>query len=97
MGSINPLGHRVVAKQVEMDTKTKSGFYLPEEAKEKPEMAEVIAVGPKVKAVKKGDKVLYKTYSTPVKIDGEEYLILTVDDVELEKEGDILAIVKGGK
>lgn len=96
MGSLKPLGHRIVAKQVEKQSKTASGFYLPEEAKEKPELAEVVAIGPKVTDIKVGDKVLYKTYSTPIKVDGEEYLVLTVDNDELEKEGEVLAVL-GGK
>jgi chaperonin GroES len=94
MAKLTPLGHRVVAKQVEKQTMTKSGFFLPEDAKEKPEMAEVVAVGPEVKDVKVGDMVIYKTYSSPIKVDGEELLILSVDSENLEKEGDILAVVK---
>lgn len=93
MSKLTPLGHRVVAKQVEKTGKTKSGFYLPEDAKEAPEIAEVIAVGPKVSDVKVGDLVLYKTYGSSVKVDGEELLVLTVDSEELDKEGEILAVV----
>lgn len=93
MVKITPLGHRVVAKQVEKTTKTQSGFYLPDDAKETPDIAEVVAVGPKVKDVKVGDKVVYKTYSSPVKVDGQEYLMLSIDSEELEKEGDILAVI----
>ena len=83
---IKPLADRVVATRVEAAEKTASGLYLPDNAKEKPVMAEVQAVGPDVKSVKKGDKILYKEYSTTeIKIDGAEYLIV--------KEEDILATV----
>lgn len=83
---IQPLADRVVATRVEAAEKTASGLYLPGNAKEKPVMAEVQAVGPEVKAVKKGDKILYKEYSTTeIKINGDEYLIV--------KEEDILATV----
>lgn len=83
---IKPLADRVVATRVEAAEKTASGLYLPDNAKEKPVMAEVQAVGPDVKSVKKGDKILYKEYSTTeIKINGKEYLIV--------KEEDILATV----
>lgn len=93
MSKLTPLGHRVVAKQVEKTGKTKSGFYLPEDAKEAPEMAEVLAVGPKVKDVKVGDMIIYKTYGSAIKVNGEELLVLTVDSDDLEKEGEVLAVV----
>ena len=85
-----PLGDRVVLKQLEAEETTKSG-----QAQEKPQQAEVIAVGPggvvdgkEVKMeVTVGDKVIYSKYSgTEVKLDGEEYIIV--------KQSDILAIVK---
>lgn len=83
---IKPLADRVVAVRIEAAEKTASGLYLPDNAKEKPVAAEVKAVGPEVKGVKKGDKILYKEYSTTeIKIDGTEYLIV--------KEEDILATV----
>jgi len=83
---IKPLADRVVATRVEAAEKTASGLYLPDNAKEKPVMAEVKAIGPDVKSVKKGDRILYKEYSTTeIKIDGIEYLIV--------KEEDILATV----
>ena len=83
---IKPLADRVVATRVEAAEKTASGLYLPDNAKEKPVMAEVQAVGPDVKNVKKGDKILYKEYSTTeIKINGTEYLLV--------KEEDILATV----
>ena len=88
---LTPLGNRVVAKQLESKEQTASGFYLPQDAKDKPDIAEVVAIGNDVKGLKKGDKVVYKTYNSPVKIDGEELLILATDTAE--KEGDILAIL----
>ena len=90
-----PLGDRVVLTQVEAEETTKSGIVLPGQAQEKPEQAEVVAVGPggvvdgkEVKMeVAVGDKVIYSKYSgTEVKMDGTEYLIV--------KQNDILAIVK---
>ena len=88
---LTPVGHRVIAKQIETEAKTATGLYLPDAAKDKPELAEVIAVSAEVKNIKKGDRVVYKTYSSPIKIDGEEYLFLSVDHGD--KEGDILAVV----
>ena len=83
---IKPLADRVVAARVEAAEKTASGLYLPDNAKEKPVLAEVQAVGPDVKNVKKGEKILYKEYSTTeIKMNGTEYLII--------KEEDILATV----
>ncbi len=90
-----PLGDRVVIKQLVAEEKTKSGIILPDNAKEKPKEAEVIAVGPggmvngkEVKMqVKVGDKVIYSKYAgTEFKMDKEEYIIVRQDD--------ILAIVK---
>ena len=90
-----PLGDRVVLKQLEAEETTKSGIGLPGQAQEKPQQAEVIAVGPggvvdgkEVKMeVAVGDKVIYSKYSgTEVKLDNEEYIIV--------KQSDILAIVK---
>ena len=90
-----PLGDRVVLKQVEAEETTKSGIVLPGQAQEKPQQAEVVAVGPggvvdgkEVKMeVVVGDKVIYSKYSgTEVKMDGTGYIIV--------KQNDILAIVK---
>lgn len=88
---IRPLGDRVVIKRLEAEETTKSGIILTGNAKEKPQEAEVIAVGPgteKVKMeVKAKDKVLFSKYAgTEVKVDGEEYIIV--------KQEDILAIVE---
>lgn len=87
---IKPLGDRVVIKKLEAEETTKSGIVLPGSAKEKPQEAEVIAVGPggifngkEVKMdVKVGDIVISSKYSgTEIKIDGEEVTILRQDDI----------------
>lgn len=84
---ITPLADRVVGQPVEAEAKTASGLYLPDNAKEKPVMAKVVAVGKDVKQVKVNDKILYKEYSTTdVKVDGKDYILV--------KEEDILATVK---
>ena len=62
---IKPLGDRVVAVREEAKTQTASGIYLPDNAKEKPVVAEVKAVGGDVKNVKVGDRIVYKEYSVP--------------------------------
>ncbi|NLX71546.1 MAG: co-chaperone GroES [Clostridiales bacterium] len=93
--NIRPLGDRVVIKVLESEETTKSGIVLPGSAKEKPQMAEVLAVGPggmvdgkEVKMeVKVGDKVIYSKYAgTEVKLDDVEYIIV--------RQSDILAVVE---
>ena len=94
--NLQPLGDRVVLKAVEREEMTASGIVLPDTAKEKPQEAVVIAVGPgrvddngkrQPMEVKLDDRVLYAKYSgTEVKLDGEDLLIL--------RESDILAVVK---
>lgn len=92
---IRPLGDRVVIKMLENEETTKSGIVLPDSAKEKPQVAEVVAVGPGAVVegkvvpmeVKIGDKVLMSKYAgTEFKFDDEEYTVL--------KESDILAVVE---
>lgn len=92
---LKPLADRVVVKQSESEETTKSGLVIPDTAKEKPQRGEIIAVGPGKHEdgklvpmeVKVGDIVIYSKYGgTDVKIEGEEYLILS--------ERDILAIVE---
>ena len=93
--TIKPLFDRVVVKSVEAEETTKSGILLAAAAKEKPQMAEVIAVGPGGSVdgkdvtmhVSAGDKVIYSKYAgNEVKIDGEEYIIV--------RQSDILAVVE---
>ncbi len=85
-----PLTDRVVLKQLEAEETTKSGIILASAAQEKPQEAEVIAVGPGgvvdgkevVMQVKVGQKVIYSKYAgTEVKLDGEEYKIVRQDDI----------------
>ena len=89
--ALKPLRDRIVVKQIEAQEKTKSGLVLPDSAKEKPQEAKVIAIGPgrlledgtvKALEIKNGDRVLYGKYSgTEVSIEGEDYLILREEDV----------------
>lgn len=90
-----PLGDKVVLKQLEAEETTKSGIVLPGQAQEKPQQAEVIAVGPGgvvdgkevVMQVKVGDKVIYSKYAgTDVKLGDEEFIIV--------KQNDIVAVVE---
>lgn len=93
--NIKPLADRVVIKILESEETTKSGIVLPGNAKEKPQVAEIIAVGPggmvdgkEVKMeVAVGDKVIISKYAgTEVKIDGEEYTILRQSDILAKAE-----------
>ena len=83
---IKPLGDRVVIKKLEAEEKTASGIVLPGQAKERPQVAEVVAVGPGTEdvemIVKIGDQVVYSQYAgTEVKYAGEEYTILSQKDI----------------
>jgi chaperonin GroES len=93
--NIKPLGDKVVIKRLEAEEKTKSGIVLPNQAKEQPQLAKIMAVGPgglvdgkEIKMeVKVGDTVIFSKYSgTEIKYDGEEYTIVS--------QKDILAVVK---
>lgn len=80
--TLKPLKNRVVAKVEKPAKATASGLLLPTDAKEKPAFAIVESVGSEVKDIKKGDKIIYKEYSTtPVKIDDVEYLIVEDKDI----------------
>lgn len=92
---IKPLADRVVIKKLEAEEKTKSGIVLPGSAKEQPQMAEVVEIGPggvvdgkEIKMeVKVGDNVIFSKYAgTEVKLEGEEYTIL--------RQSEILAVVE---
>jgi chaperonin GroES len=79
---IKPLADRVVATRETASNKTASGLYLPDNAKEKPVVAQVVAIGPDVKGLKVGDKIVYKEYSTTeLKVNDIEYLIVKEEDV----------------
>ena len=94
---LKPLDNRVVIEQVEAEEKTKGGIFLPDTAKEKPQIGVVIAVGPGTllddgkrgaMSVSKGDKVIYGKYmGNDVEVDGKKYVIL--------RESDLLGIVAG--
>ena len=87
----NPLGDKVIVKRLEAEAKTKGGIVLPDAAKEKPKQGKIIALGdgPQLKdgkrvsfQVKKSDVVLFSSYAgTEVTVDGEEYLIMSEDDI----------------
>jgi len=85
--NLKPLADRLVARQAEAQAKTASGILLPDQAKEKVQVAEVLAVGKDVKEVAVGDKIVYSEYGpNRYKQDGAELLIM--------KEEDVLAVVK---
>jgi chaperonin GroES len=91
MSKLRPLGDKILVKRVEAETKTKSGIVLPDSAKEKPKRGKVLSVGDGKRldngeragfSVKKGDEVIFSSYAgTEVKIDGEELIIMSEDDV----------------
>ena len=91
MAKLRPLGDKILIKRVEAESKTKSGIVLPDAAKEKPKRGKIVAVGNGRRTdkgeivpltVKKGDDVIFASYAgTEVKIDGEEVLVLSEDDV----------------
>jgi len=91
MAKLRPLGDKIIVKRLEAETKTKSGIVLPDSAKEKPKRGKIVSVGDGKRletgerapfSVKKGDEVIFTSYAgTEVKIDGEELLIMSEDDV----------------
>ena len=88
---LTPLHDRVIVKRFEVETKTASGIYIPDNAAEKPDQGEVLAVGPgkrndkgeiSAMSVKVGDRVLFGKYSgQSVKVDGDELLVMKEDDL----------------
>ena len=89
---VRPLGDKIIVKRQVADSQTESGIYLPESAKDKPKQGQVIALGDGNLnkdtgerlpfTVKKGDEVIFSSYSgTEVKIEGEDFLIMTEDDI----------------
>ena len=96
MPTLKPLNDRIVVKAVTPETQTAGGILLPDSAQEKPQEAEVVAVGPgktldngKVQTleVKPGDRIIYAKYGgTEIKVGGDEYVILRQDDVLAIKE-----------
>jgi len=91
MAKIKPLGDKVLVKRLEAEEKTAGGIVLPDTAKEKPKQGKVIALGDGVQLesgekaafqVKKGDTVLFGSFAgTEVTIDGEEYILMSEDDI----------------
>jgi chaperonin GroES len=91
MPKLRPLGDKILVKRVEAESKTKSGNVLPDTAKEKPKRGKILAVGDGKRldngerapvSVKKGDEVIFTSYAgTEIKLDGEELMIMSEDDV----------------
>lgn len=87
--NLKPLNDRVVIKKIEVKETTKSGIVLPTSAKEEPQISEVVALGPSITEdekkkdkIKVGDRVIASKFSgTEVKLDGEEYTIIKLNDV----------------
>jgi len=89
---VRPLGHKILIKRAEAQDKTESGIFLPESAKDRPREGKIIALGDGLLnketgeympfTVKKGDNVIFTSYGgTEIKIDGEDLMIMTEDDV----------------
>jgi chaperonin GroES len=91
MAKLRPLGDKILVKRLEAETKTKSGIVLPDSAKEKPKRGKILAVGAGKRldngeistfSVKVGNEVIFTSYAgTEIKIDGEELMIMSEDDV----------------
>lgn len=89
--AVKPLGDKILVKRLEAEDVTKGGIVLPDSAKEKPKEGKIVSVGPgKVLddgtrgklQVKKGDRVLFTSYAgTEIKIDGDEFLVMSEDDI----------------
>jgi chaperonin GroES len=90
--NVRPLGDKILIKRAEAQTKTDSGIFLPESAKDKPKEGKVVALGSGILnkengkylpfTVKKGDRVIFSSYAgTEIKIDGEDLLMMTEDDI----------------
>ncbi|MDX1765081.1 MAG: co-chaperone GroES [bacterium] len=79
---LKPLKDRILVSYLEQEQKTAGGIIIPESAKERPQKGKVEAVGKEVEDVKKGDVIMFKTYSPDnIKMDGKEYGILKLEDV----------------
>jgi chaperonin GroES len=90
--NVRPLGDKIIVRRSEAQQKTEAGIYLPESAKDKPKEGKVVALGNGRLnkdngeyipfSVKKNDRVIFTSYAgTEIKIDGDEYLIMTEDDI----------------
>jgi chaperonin GroES len=91
MPKLRPLGDKILIKRIEAESKTKSGIVLPDSAKEKPKRGKILAVGDGKRldsgerapfSVKKGDEVIFTSYAgTEIKLDGEELMIMSEEDI----------------
>ncbi|MCC6422954.1 MAG: co-chaperone GroES [Phycisphaerales bacterium] len=91
MAKLRPLGDKILVKRLEAESKTKSGIVLPDSAKEKPKRGTILAIGDGKRldngerapfSVKKGDQVIFTSYAgTEIKVDGEELMIMSEEDV----------------
>ena len=91
MAKLRPLADKILIKRLEAESKTKSGIVLPDSAKEKPKRGKVLSVGEGKRLdtgerapieIKKGEEVIFASYAgTEIKLDGEELMIMSVDDV----------------
>ena len=90
--NVRPLGDKILITRAKRQEKTESGIYLPESAKDKPKEGKIVAVGDGILnrdsgeympfSVKKGDRVIFSSYAgTEIKIEGEDLLIMTEDDI----------------
>ncbi|RBQ29447.1 co-chaperone GroES [Aliarcobacter vitoriensis] len=80
--NFKPLGERVLVERTEVENKTASGIIIPDNAKEKPQTAKVVAIGNKVEDVKVGDVIVFEQYrGTELKLEEKEYLILNIENV----------------
>lgn len=80
--NFKPLGDRVLVKRIEEENKTASGIIIPDNAKEKPSRAEVVAISDFVKSIAECDTVVFGKYAgTELKLDGVDYLVLEVKDI----------------
>jgi chaperonin GroES len=91
MAKLRPLGDKILIKRIEAETKTKSGIVLPDSAKEKPKRGKILSLGDGKRlengerapfGCKKGDEVIFASYAgTEIKLDGEELMIMSEDDI----------------
>lgn len=80
--NFKPLGERVLVERTEVENKTASGIIIPDNAKEKPQTAKVVAIGSKVEDVKVNDTIVFEQYrGTEIKLEGKEYIILNIENI----------------
>ena len=80
--NFKPLGERVLVERTEVENKTASGIIIPDNAKEKPQTAKVVAVGSKVEDIKVGEVVVFEQYrGTEIKLEAKDYLVLNVENI----------------